>query len=254
MMVRGLVLIVALLGLAILVRYSGDPHAVDLSQRLQPASINHVLGTDHLGRDLATRLLHGSLPSLRAIVIVVVSSLALGLLAGSAIALAPRPIGASLRWLAETTLALPTLIIALVLSAMMGAGEWTVAITLLATCWAPYALTIAALLRRLQGEPYFQASMALGSSMPAALRRHLVPNALPVIRSLIGADAGRAVILVASLGFIGLAADTGKPEWGAMIYEYRAFLFSHPRLILAPLMACALVTWLIHFAFDKGEP
>jgi ABC-type dipeptide/oligopeptide/nickel transport system permease subunit len=78
----------------------------------------------------------------------------------------------------------------------------------------------------------------------------MVPNAWPAIGALAGADAGRAVVLVASLGFIGLSADTGRPEWGAMIYEYRTFLFTEPRLVLAPVIACALVTTLLHLSLD----
>ena len=232
--------------------YSQDPHAIDLSNRLAAPCATHPLGTDHLGRDLATRLAWGATPSLAAVAIVLAGGLGLGLLAGGIIALAPPPLRDGVQWLAKTALAVPTLVTALVLSAIFGAGILTVSAALLVTSWAPYALTIAALFDRIRGEVYWQASEALGATLPSAVRRHMLPNAWPALGGLAGADAGRAVILVASLGFIGLSADTGQPEWGAMIHEYRMFLFTEPRLVLAPILACTFVTVLLHGMLDRG--
>ncbi|MEM6932007.1 MAG: ABC transporter permease [Pseudomonadota bacterium] len=228
-----------------------DPHAVDLANRLAAPSSENLLGTDHLGRDLASRLIWGAAPSLMAIAIVLAGGIGLGVAAGGTIALGPPALRQGVSWLAETALAVPTLVTALVLSAVLGAGIWTVALALLVTSWAPYALTIAALFDRIRGEDYWRASGALGVDPPTAIRRHMLPNAWPAIGSLAGADAGRAVVLVASLGFIGLSADTGRPEWGAMIYEYRTFLFTEPRLVLAPVFACSIVTVILHFALDR---
>ena len=224
-----------------------DPHAIDLSNRLAAPSAAHPLGTDHLGRDLASRLVWGALPSLSA----VAPWPGLGRVRGrdhGAGAGGPR---SGARWLAKTALAVPTLVTALVLSTVFGAGIPTVAAALLATSWAPYALTIAALFDRVRGEPYWLASRALGTTLPGAVYRHMLPNVWPALGALAGADAGRAVILVASLGFIGLSTDTGRPEWGAMIHEYRMFLFTEPRLVLAPILTCALVCVLLHGLLDR---
>ena len=233
--------------------YLQDPHAIDLSNRLAAPSSANPLGTDHLGRDLVTRLVWGAAPSLSVVAIVLAGGLGLGLLAGGIIALAPPPLRDGVEWLAKTALAVPTLVTALVLSAIFGAGILTVSAALLVTSWAPYALTIAALFDRIRGEVYWQASEALGAALPSAVRRHMLPNVWPALGGLAGADAGRAVILVASLGFIGLSADTGQPEWGAMIHEYRMFLFTEPRLVLAPILACTLVTVLLHGMLDRGS-
>ncbi|MEM6609711.1 MAG: ABC transporter permease, partial [Pseudomonadota bacterium] len=229
-----------------------DPHAINLANRLAGPSADHLLGTDHLGRDLAARIVWGALPSVMAIGIVLVGGIGLGVLAGGIIALGPAGLRSGASWLAETALAVPTLVTALVLSAILGAGVWTVAMALLLTSWAPYAITIAALFDRIRGEAYWNASQALGVPISAAIARHMIPNAWPAIGALAGADAGRAVVLVASLGFIGLSADTGRPEWGAMIFEYRTFLFTEPRLVLAPVLACALVTLFLHVMLDRS--
>ena len=229
-----------------------DPNAVDLSNRLVGYSAAHLLGTDHLGRDLASRLIWGAAPSLVAIAVVLTGGLCLGIAGGGMIALGPAGLRETAKWLAETALAVPTLVTALVFSAIFGAGPLTVALALMATSWAPYALTVAALFNHIRGEPYWRASEALGASTGTAARWHMLPNAWPALGALAGADAGRAIILVASLGFIGLSADTGQPEWGVMIHEYRMFLFTEPRLVLAPVMACTLVCILLHGALDSS--
>lgn len=229
-----------------------DPHAVDLDRVLSDPSARHWLGTDHLGRDVASRILAGARPSLLAIAIVLASSIGLGLAAGMAIGFGPPALRRPVRWLAETALALPTLITALLLAALFGAGLLAISAALVASTWAPYALSIAGLLERLRGEQYWLASLALGSSAIGAVHRHMLPNAWPMIGALAGADAGRAVVLVASLGFLGLSADTGRPEWGAMVHEYRMFLFSEPRLILAPVLATALVAFALNRTLDRG--
>ncbi len=232
----------------------GDPHAVDLAKRLAPPSFALPLGADHLGRNLAARILWGAAPSLAAASLVLIAGLSIGVFAGGVIALGPPWARRGVRWLAETALAVPTLGSALVLSSAFGAGVARVALALVITAWAPYALSVAALLERLRAEQYWRASLALGAPLGAAMRRHMLPNIWPVIGALAGADGGRAVILVASLGFIGLSADTGRPEWGAMIHEYRMFLFTEPRLVLPPVVACAVLSICLHMAFDgRGE-
>lgn len=228
-----------------------DPHAVDLSVALQQPSLSHWLGTDHLGRDLAARLIVGAQSSVFAIAIVLISSIGIGVGAGAVIAVGPRILAAPVRWLAETVLILPTFVLALVLAALFGAGLIAIAAALIVSTWAPYALSLAALFDRLRAEQYWQASLALGSGFKDALCRHLLPNTLPVLGTLAGADAGRAVILVASLGFLGLSADTGHPEWGAMIHEYRMFLFSEPRLVLAPVIATSALAFLLNRTLDR---
>ncbi len=228
-----------------------DPHAVNLSNALQEPSVTYWFGTDHLGRDLASRLMVGAQNSVFAIAIVLVSSIGIGIVAGAIIAIGPKGLSVALRWLAETVLAVPTFVLALVLAALFGAGLMAIAAALIINTWAPYALSLAALFERLRSEQYWQASLAMGSDLTGALNRHLLPNTLPVLGALAGADAGRAVILVASLGYLGLSADTGHPDWGSMIHEYRMFLFSEPRLVLAPIISTSALAFLLNRALDR---
>ncbi len=229
-----------------------DPHGIDLDRVLAPVSGAHWLGTDHLGRDLASRLLAGAAPSLLAVVVALLATLGIGIGIGSVIALGGTAMRQAARRMAELALAVPTLVVALTIAAVVGAGPVTAALALAVTAWAPYALVVAGLVERLTAEPYWRAAEALGVTRAAGMRRHLLPNLAAPLGALAGADAGRAVVLVASLGFLGLAGDTGRPEWGAMIHEYRLFLFDTPRLVLAPVGAIVLLSLALHLGIERS--
>ncbi len=227
-----------------------DPEALDLDRVLASASAEHWLGTDHLGRDLAARLLAGAAPSLLAVAVALVATLGFGIAIGAIIALGGTAMRQATRRLAELALAVPTLVVALAIAAVVGAGPVTAALALAATAWAPYALVVAGLVERLTAEPYWRSAEALGVSRAAGMRRHLLPHLAAPLGALAGADAGRAVVLVASLGFLGLSGDTGRPEWGSMIHEYRLFLFDTPRLVLAPVVAIVLLSLMLHLGIE----
>lgn len=228
-------------------------HAIDLANRLAPPSALHWFGTDHLGRDLFSRVCAGAAPSLIAVAVALSATLTLGALAGAVVALAPPGIAAATRRLAEIVIAMPQLVVALIVAAIIGASPVTAALALAATAWANYALVTAALIERLVAEQYWRAAEALGVGRFAGFRRHLLPNLRAPLGALAGADAARAVVLVASLGFLGLAADTGRPEWGAMIHEYRVFVFEAPRLLFFPMAAVALLAVVLNLLIDRDR-
>lgn len=230
-----------------------DPHQIDLGATFAAPTLAHPLGTDHLGRDVLSRFMAGAGPSLIAIAIGLGATLGLGLGAGLAIVLARGPVSFAVQRLAEAMLAVPTLIVALVLGALIGAGPVTAGLALAVTAWAPYAVATAALTERVMAEPYWRASLAIGAPVATAARRHIAPALARPVRALAGADAGRAVLLVAALGFLGLSADTGRPDWGAMIHEYRLHALIRPLLLVAPILAIATLSLVIHLALDRPD-
>ena len=232
----------------------GDPHRVDLDGVLAPPSLDHWLGTDHLGRDLAARIAAGFAPAITVVTIALAGGLALGTAAGAVIARGSGIAAQAMRTAAEATLAAPTIVVALVLAAILGGGPLSIALALALTGWAPYALTIAGLSRRVMAEPYWRAALALGADPVHGFRAHLLPNIARPLAALAGADAGRAILLAAALGFLGLAADTGKPDWGMMIAEYRLLMFTAPRLVLAPAVTIALLSLALHLLLDAHQP
>jgi len=228
-------------------------HGIDLANRLAAPSAEHWFGTDHLGRDVFSRVAAGAVPSLIAVGIALSLTLGLGAVAGAIIAFAPPMAAGLVRRFAEIVIAMPQLVVALIVAAILGATPVTAALALAATAWAPYALVVAALIERLVAEPYWRAAEALGVGRAAGFRRHLLPNIRGPLGALAGADGARAVVLVASLGFLGLAADTGSPEWGAMIHEYRVFIYDAPRLLLFPMIAVAALALSLNLLLDTGS-
>lgn len=254
---RGMGLRIAMLALLAVIGLLGfwqpyPVHAIDLGNVLAPPSPAHLFGTDHLGRDVFSRVMAGAQPSLAAAGLALVLTLTAGILAGATIAIAPPACADAVKRLAEIVIAAPQLVVALVVAAILGAGPLTAAIALALTGWAHYALVVAALIERLTAEPYWRAAEALGVDRIGGLRRHLLPNLAAPLGALAGADAARAVILIASLGFLGLSADTGRPEWGAMIHEYRIFIFEAPRLLFYPMAATALLALSFNLLLDPG--
>lgn len=225
---------------------------MNLDAVLAPVSARHPLGTDHLGRDLLARIAAGAGPSLQAVGAALAGALGLGLTAGAAMSLGPAWLRAGIEALADLALALPTLVVALLLAAALGGGPLVIGAALAATAWAPYALTVARLSDQVRKETWWLAARALGVGGLAGFRRHILPAIAGRIGALAGADAGRAVILAASLGFLGLGVDTGRPCWGGLIHEYRMFLFAHPRLVLAPIAAIAALSLGLHLLFDPA--
>jgi len=105
------------------------------------------------------------------------------------------------------------------------------------------ALIAAELLRGARAASHVRAAHALGGSALWVLRRHVLPQAAPALLVWQTYHAARLLLAWSALTFLGLGADTSRSDWGAMVWEYRLFLFDHPRLVLAPMAAIFVLAW-----------
>lgn len=231
-----------------------DPDAVDILARHQGPSQIHLLGTDNIGRDVASRMLVGGWRTL----IVVLAVAGIGFLGGSLLGTLAAVLGglaeqAILRF-CELFIVVPTLIWALTAAAIFGLSPLTAGIAMGLAGVGPYALMANSLTRRTLGIPYVHAARALGVGTHRLMMRHVLPNTLPIMFTHVGSNAGQAVVNYASLAFIGLGADPSKPDWGSMLFEYRMFIFDDPMLMIWPGIAIALIATLISLVFDDGLP
>jgi peptide/nickel transport system permease protein len=214
-----------------------DPLAQTLSARLQQPSAEHWLGTDQLGRDIASRLLYGARISL--VIGVVVVALAgilgtfVGLVAGYAGGLADE----ALMRLTEVFLAFPPLILAMAIAGALGPSLTNAIIAIAAVTWAVYARLARGQLLALRRREYVEAARSIGASPARIVVRHLLPNAIAPLLVQASFDMGSAIIAAAGLSFIGFGAQPPTPEWGVMISEGRNFISTEPWLSLFPGLA-----------------
>lgn len=227
-----------------------DIHAVNVADRLAPPSFRHPLGTDHLGRDVLARLRAGGLnlavAAAAAAMVSIVAGVCLGLMAAMSNGW-PRTM--ALR-VADLVQILPHLIMVALFVAVFGLSPLGVGVALGVAGAGAYALLVDGLASGAVRSPHVMAAKAMGAGRWHALRRHVLPAALPTVRAYAGSDLGMVASHYAALSFIGLGADAGAPDWGAMIYEYRLYVFERPLLVVAPIVALAIAVSLLHFALD----
>lgn len=230
-----------------------DIHAVDIANRLAPPSAAHLLGTDHLGRDVLGRLRVGGLNL--AVAAAIASFVAVGL--GGALGLLAAFAGdfarAVVRRLADVVQILPHIVVAALVAAVFGLTPAVAGLALGVIGAGAYALLVERVADNALRAPHVLAARAVGATRLYVARRHVLPRIALTVGAYAGADLGSVAGHYAALTFIGLGADSGTPDWGAMIYEYRLYAFERPLLVLAPIAALTLAIAALHVALDPPE-
>jgi peptide/nickel transport system permease protein len=235
----GCVLVLLTVGVAGLLR---DPSQVDTAARLLPPSPAHPLGTDALGRDMLARLGHGALRTAGVALAVTVAAVVIGVLLGMA-----GPAGAGLTEVLST---LPAVLAGLLTTAVTGPSVWGAACAVCLVGWTPYAAQTVALLERERATGYLRASVSFGANQVHLLRHHLLPAVLPAVVRNAVLRLPTTILVLASLGFLGLGEQPPTPEWGRLLAENQPYLELAPWTALAP--ACALV--LLSVLAATGSP
>ncbi|MEU8346260.1 peptide/nickel transport system permease protein [Actinomadura meyerae] len=193
---------------------------------LAAPSAAHPLGTDQLGRDLLSRIVHGARPSLT----IGLGATAIGVSAGSVLgvlaATAGRAVDEAIMRVSDVFLAFPGLLLALLVVAVLGPGTGNATLAIgcsLTPGFVRLARSQALLVRE---SDYVRAAVVLGRPPRSLFLRHLMPNALPPVLVLAMIHVGTAIIAGSSLSFLGLGPAPPTPEWGAMLAEGREFLDS----------------------------
>jgi peptide/nickel transport system permease protein len=217
-----------------------DPLTQELGTRLEPPSRAHWLGTDQLGRDIASRLLYGARISLVIGVVVVASAGIFGTLVGLIAGYAGGLTDEALMRVTEVFLAFPPLILAMAIAGALGPSLTNAIIAVAAVTWAVYARLTRGQLLSLRRREFVEAARSIGASRTRILLRHLLPNALAPLLVQASFDMGAAIIAAAGLSFIGFGAQPPTPEWGVMISEGRNFISTQLWLSLFPGLAILL--------------
>jgi peptide/nickel transport system permease protein len=214
-----------------------DPLLQDLGSRLRPPSPEHWLGTDSLGRDIASRILYGARISLIIGVVVVASAGVVGTIIGLIAGYAAGLVDEALMRLTEVFLAFPALILAMAIAGALGPSLTNAIIAIAAVSWAVYARLTRGQILSLRQREFVEAARAIGASRVRIVWHHLLPNVLAPLMIQASFDLGSSIIAAAGLSFIGFGAQPPTPEWGVMISEGRNYISTQPWLSLFPGLA-----------------
>lgn len=207
-----------------------DPNLQDLTKTsvgpawLTGGSMDHLLGTDHLGRDMFARILFGSriaaIVGLSVVLIGGTIGVMLGLLAGYAGGWIDDLIGR----IVDVQLAFPFILLAVALVAVLGSSVTTVIAVLGITSWVQYVRVVRAETKALRQRDFIMAAHATGATHARIVFVHILPNIASVVIVLATFEVARAIILESALSFLGLGVPQAIPSWGAMLADGRQFL------------------------------
>ena len=241
----GLAIVLALVLVAVfaegLAPYS--PTVGDLrADRLLPPSAAHWLGTDDQGRDILSRLIHGTRITLYVVLLVAVLAAPIGLLVGTVSGYAGGWLDAVLMRTTDIFLAFPRLILALAFVAALGPGIENAVIAIAITSWPPYARIARAETLTIRQADYIAAVRLIGASPWRIVLRHVMPLCLSSVIVRVTLDMAGIILTAAGLGFLGLGAQPPTPEWGAMIANGRQFVLDQWWVAAAPGAAIFIVS------------
>ncbi|SFZ80591.1 peptide/nickel transport system permease protein [Devosia enhydra] len=207
-----------------------DPFAQNILGRLKPPFSEarnggiHLLGTEALGRDVFSRLVIGAQVSLLVGVASVALSSVVGITMGILAGYEDKYLGRILMGITDVQLAIPFLVLALAVVAVLGPSLFNLIMVLGLTNWVQYARVVRAECLVLREREYVQAARALGASTPRILFRHLLPNVMSSVIVISSLLVAKMILFESSLSFLGLGVPPSTPTWGAMIAEGRNYI------------------------------
>lgn len=229
------------------------PDAIDLASRLQPPSASHWAGTDEVGRDILSRLIHGARASLGVGLGIVLIGSSLGIVIGSVAGYLGGTTDAVIGRIVDTLLAMPAMVIALALSAAMGPGLGNAMIALGGVSVPMYARLARGQALSLRERDFVRASRALGAGTFYQLRHNIVPNLLPAAIVFMTFHLGNAILAASALSFIGLGAQPPLAEWGALVSTGRGFVLQHWWYAVIPGIVIVVTTAAINLLGDVAR-
>ncbi|NLF05180.1 MAG: ABC transporter permease [Actinomycetales bacterium] len=211
-----------------------DPTALDLTASLRAPSLDHWFGTDESGRDLYSRVIHGTRESLAIGLGAAGVSLVLALVLGSAAALAHRYLAGAVNRFVEILFAFPTLLFALLLVAILGPSATTQILAVGIGSAPGYARIVRGQILAARRSGYVEAAVALGHPRGLILRQHVIPNAVRPLVAVFTLCVGQSIVWASSLAFLGLGVAPPSSEWGALLDAGRTYVTHAPWLIVIP--------------------
>jgi peptide/nickel transport system permease protein len=216
-----------------------------------PPSEKFWLGTDTLGRDLLSRMIYGARNSLLIGVLANGAAVLIGTLLGVVAGYLGGAVGASLMRFTDMIMAVPALLLATALAAIIGPSLGIVAIVIAMVNWVQIARVIYTETTGLAARDYIEAARALGAGTPRVLLYHLLPHLLPTVLVYATLGIATTVLLEAMLSFLGVGVQPPDPSWGGIIFESQSYFLNAPWLVFFPGIAIVLVALSFNLVGDS---
>ncbi|MBC6443467.1 MAG: ABC transporter permease [Rhodobacteraceae bacterium] len=227
-----------------------DPAAINIPNRLGPPSADWLLGTDALGRDILSRLLHGARWSLGLAFLISVIGLCIGTVVGLVAAQGGKLADWSVMRTTDTFLAFPELVAAVVIAGLLGAGTGTLILALSVTGWMRYARVVRGIGLALKSRGYVVQAKLAGMSPLVIAHRHYIPAMMPSLIVVWTGMFAHTILGISALGFLGFGVQPPTAEWGTMLLDARIHIRSTPLQMIWPGLAVAISVLAINLCGD----
>ncbi|RMG72863.1 MAG: ABC transporter permease [Bacteroidetes bacterium] len=226
-------------------RFGAGPYRLQALEDTRVERRRFVLGTDTYGRDLLSRILLGSRVSLSIGLMAVLLSLAIGLFMGSLAGYFGGWVDQVIMWLVSVMWSIPTLLMALAISFVLGRGFWQLFVAIGISMWVEVARIVRGQMMSLREQPFTEAARALGFRAWRIMFRHVLPNVTSPIIVIAVANFGAAVLIESGLSFLGIGVEVPIPTWGRMIYEGYTYIVFENGKWLAFFPGLALIMLIV---------
>jgi len=247
----GIILLIVLVAICAPLISPYDPYESAIQNSLLPPSAEHYFGTDKLGRDIFTRILYGARISITMALIVVVISGGLGTLIGVISAYVGGKVDNIIMRLTDVFLAFPGIVLAIAIAGVLGGSAVNAVLAVVIVGWTKYARLARSLTLKVKQQDYLSAAITNGTRPIAMIRRHILPNIIPIIIVTAALDIGALMMELAGLSFLGFGAQPPTPEWGLMLNEGRQLIQTAPWLMIFPGLAIASVVAIFNLWGDS---
>jgi peptide/nickel transport system permease protein len=227
-----------------------NPNLQDVSIRLAAPSAAHWLGTDGFGRDILSRLIYGTRPTLFLVALVALIMAPLGTAIGIVAGYFGGMVERGLMRFTDVAMSFPRLVLAFAFVAVLGPGLVNGALALALTSWPPYARQARAETQTMRRSDYISAAEMLGIRGPRLLFGHVLPMALPSATVRLALDLGGMILAAAGLGFLGLGVRPPTAEWGSMVAEGTQVIFDQWWVAASPGVAILLASLAFNLLAD----
>lgn len=227
-----------------------DYDAQDIMRKFTQPCSEFICGTDNLGRDIFSRLLYGGRISLMVGFVSAFSAAFVGVIIGAIAAFYGKRTDNIIMRFLDVFMALPQMLLAIVISAMIGTGIKGAIIAVAVSTIPRYAQVVRGPILSIRNQEFVEAAFAIDAKDSRIILKHILPNVLSPIIVQVTMGVGSAITMAASLSFLGLGVQPPYPEWGALISSARVYILDHAYMVTFPGLAIALVVLALNLLGD----